>query len=69
MRHRRIRALWLRYVTATLSRPLGVPTGQLNNTATLDSTNAFLKDLSGGNVLSDDARELAEGVLEELDGA
>ncbi|WP_442683079.1 SdrD B-like domain-containing protein [Stenotrophomonas sp. JC08] len=43
-------------VTATLSRPLGVPTGQLNNTATLDSTNAFLKDLSGGNVLSDDAR-------------
>lgn len=45
-------------VTATLSRPLGVPTGQLNNTATLDSTNAFLKDLSGGNVLSDDARVL-----------
>ncbi len=43
-------------VTATLSRPLGVPSGQLNNTATLDSSNAFLKDLSGGNVLSDAAR-------------
>ncbi len=43
-------------VTATLSRPLGAPTGQLDNTATLDSPNAFLKDLSGGNVMSDTAR-------------
>lgn len=45
-------------VTATLSRPLGAPTGQLDNTATLDSPNAFLKDLSGGGVLSDSARVL-----------
>lgn len=49
-------------VTTTLRRPLGVVAANrwLDNTATLDSTSAFLEDLSGGNVLSDSARVVVE---------
>jgi len=49
-------------VTTTLRRPLGVVNANrwLDNAATLDSTNAFLEDLSGGNVLSDSARVVVE---------
>lgn len=49
-------------VTATLTRPLGVTNanGWLDNEATLDSSNAFLEDLSGGGNLSDSARVVVE---------